>query len=114
MRRRDPAAEEAHGPASSVSQSGDAANLTLRLTVPVTIGVLPPHHRNCFLFLHEVSESIRDLGQEKEIKHILFHLRQGSNISVFWKCANYLSGFRDPKTTGRKQGSPEGLRESLT
>ena len=64
MRRRDPEAG-AHGPASSVSRSGDAANPTLQLTVPVAIEVSPPHHRDCFLFLHKVSESV---GQEKEIK----------------------------------------------
>ena len=61
MRRRDPEAG-AHGPASSVSRSGDAANPTLQLTVPVAIEVSPLHHRDCFLFLHEVSESVSGLG----------------------------------------------------
>ena len=112
MRRRDPEAG-AHGPASSVSRSGDAANPTLQLTVPVAIEVSPLHHRDCFLFLHEVSESVSGLGQEKEIKHTLLLLKQGGDNSLFWKCANYLNGVRDPKTTGRKQGSPEGLRETL-
>lgn len=103
MRRRDPEAG-APRPAPSVSGSGDAASPTLQLTVPVS----PPHHRDCFLFLREVSESVNGLGQEKEIKRTLLLLKQRGDNSLFWKCANYLSGFRDPKTTGRKQGSPEG------
>lgn len=104
MRRRDPAAEGAHGPASSVSRSGDAANPTLRLTVPVTVGVSPPHHRNCFLFPHEVSESIMDLGQEKETYSVPSETRK--QHQPFLEVCELSQWVQGPQNHGEETGVP--------